>query len=208
MNETHASDDSTTLSAADAECGIQNREMQLKTCASLLETVLSTANLPVSMSDHLRSRFSRRIFDPVVLQQEVEDARQVVSELTGSSVVKGPGRISEMASSEDQIAAAVHDLLGASRPAGLEKVQPARLSGIREMYLRMTGDDSFSGGYNASRAQFAASADLPGVLKNAMNKLIINQWEELGRSGYRWWEPLVQVEHFNSLQEIDRGAGG
>jgi hypothetical protein len=35
-----------------------------------------------------------------------------------------------------------------------------------------------------------------------MNKLILSRWEELGRSGYRWWEPIVQVEHFNSLQEI------
>ena len=202
MNEIKARNDSTAMPSADAGDDIQNGEMQLKTCASLLETALSAANLPASMSDRLRSRFSRRIFDPATLQQEVEDARQVVSELTGSSVVQGPGRISGMVSSEDQIVAAVHDLLGASRPAGLEKVQPARLSGIREMYLRMTGDDSFSGGYNANRAQFAASADLPGVLKNAMNKLIISQWEELGRSGYRWWEPLVQVEHFNSLQEI------
>ena len=57
-------------------------------------------------------------------------------------------------------------------------------------------------GIDRERAQFAATDDLPGVLKNAMNKLILNQWEELGRSGYRWWEPVVQVEHFNSLQEI------
>jgi hypothetical protein len=40
------------------------------------------------------------------------------------------------------------------------------------------------------------------MLKNAMNKLILARWEELGRSGYRWWEPVVQVEHFNSLQDI------
>ena len=66
----------------------------------------------------------------------------------------------------------------------------------------MTGDTEFSGGYHRERAQFATTADLPGLLKNAMNKLILNQWEELGRSGYRWWEPVVQVEHFNSLQEI------
>jgi hypothetical protein len=76
------------------------------------------------------------------------------------------------------------------------------LSGIREFYTRMTGDYDFNGGYDRERAQFAASSDLPGLLKNAMNKLILARWEELGRSGYRWWEPIVQVEHFNSLQEI------
>ncbi|MEN6572080.1 MAG: hypothetical protein ABFD24_09585 [Anaerolineaceae bacterium] len=178
------------------------QDQQLKTCACLLETALSSANLPESVNRRLRSHFSDRVFDPEKLQQEISSARELVGELTGGTVVKGPGRISEMTSSEDQISAAVHDLLGAQRPEGLENIHPARLSGIRELYLRMTGDDAFSGGYDARRAQFAASADLPGVLKNAMNKLILTQWEELGRSGYRWWEPLVQVEHFNSLQEI------
>jgi len=186
-----------TLAAAPAD-----QDQQLGTCASLLDATLANVGLPESVSRRLRNQFSGRVFDPSKLQQEVNDALELVSELTGAAVVKGPGRISEMTSSEDQITAAVHDLLGAKRPAGLENVHPARLSGIRELYLRMTGDDTFSGGYDARRAQFAASSDLPGVLKNAMNKLIFTQWEELGRSGYRWWEPLVQVEHFNSLQEI------
>jgi hypothetical protein len=40
------------------------------------------------------------------------------------------------------------------------------------------------------------------VLKNAMNRLIVMEWQELGRSGYRWWEPVVSVEHFTNLQQI------
>ena len=40
------------------------------------------------------------------------------------------------------------------------------------------------------------------MLKNALNKLIVMQWQELGRAGYRWWEPVVSVEHFNSLHDI------
>jgi len=40
------------------------------------------------------------------------------------------------------------------------------------------------------------------VLKNALNKLIVMQWQELGRAGYRWWEPIVHVEHFNSLHDL------
>jgi hypothetical protein len=35
-----------------------------------------------------------------------------------------------------------------------------------------------------------------------MNKLIFDQWQELGRSGYRWWEPVVQVDILTRLQEI------
>ncbi len=37
---------------------------------------------------------------------------------------------------------------------------------------------------------------------NSFNKVILKQWDELGRAGYRWWEKVVQVEHFNSLQQV------
>ena len=66
----------------------------------------------------------------------------------------------------------------------------------------MTGDYDFHGGYYAERAQFSATSDLPGVLKNALNKLIAQKWDELGASGYRWWEKIVTVEHFENLQDI------
>jgi hypothetical protein len=171
-------------------------------CASLLEASLAAAHLPPSAEGSLRTRFSGRAFEPTELQQAVAETRKLVSELTGGSVIQGAGLISEIVPPEDQVNAALHDLLGASRPKELEGLKPSRLSGIRELYTLMTGDTGFSGGYHRERAQFAAASDLPGLLKNAMNKLIIDQWQELGRSGYRWWEPVVQVEHFNSLQEI------
>jgi hypothetical protein len=126
----------------------------------------------------------------------------MVSELTAGATVRGPSSIHGMFDASDQVSAAIHDLLGAERPAELKEVKPHRLSGIREMYMLMTGDTDFSGGYDSQRAQFAATADLPGVLKNALNKLIVMQWEQLGRAGYRWWEAVVDVEHFNSLQPI------
>ena len=66
----------------------------------------------------------------------------------------------------------------------------------------LTGDYEFSGGFHPERAQLATSASLPGLLKNTLNKLVVMQWEELGRAGYRWWEPVAAVEHFNSLQDI------
>jgi hypothetical protein len=178
------------------------QESREQMCACLLETSLAAAHLPAALETSMRTKFSGIAFQPATLQSAISEARQLVSDLTATAIVQSGGRISEMTSSEDQISAALHDLLGANRPQGLEKIQPAKLSGIRELYTLMTGDTGFSGGYFRERARFAVTSDLPGVLKNAMNKLIVNQWEELGRSGYRWWEPVVQVEHFNSLQEI------
>ena len=184
------------------ESAEESAEQRRQMCACLLESTLAAANLPEAVSTRLRSQFGGRTFNADELSKAVSDARQLVSDLNAGALIQGAGRVSEMHSSEDQIGAALHDLLGVKRPAGHESLHPARLSGIREFYTRMTGDFDFSGGYDRDRAQFSAVADLPGMLKNAMNKLILARWEELGRSRSRWWEPVVQVEHFNSLQDI------
>ncbi len=118
-----------------------------KLCASLLETTLASAQLPPALETSLRERFSG-VFTPAALDTAISEARQLVSDLTDRKVVQSAGRISDIVSREEQISAALHDLLGASRPDGLEKVHPARLSGIREFYTLMTGDQDFVGGYD------------------------------------------------------------
>lgn len=183
----------------------ENQELEkalLGANSLILETSLSAARLPAALADHVRKQFSGRNFEPEELAGAIAESRSLMSELSGGSVVQGPGRIHGMFSGEDQINAAVHDLLGAQRPAGLDGLQVQKLTGIRELYTLMTGDVEFNGGYDAKRAQFAASADLPGLLKNALNKLVVMGWQELGRSGYRWWEPVVSVQHFTSLHDI------
>ena len=177
-------------------------EVQAQMSASLLEATLAAAHLPPSAENNLRVRFEGKPYEAGALQQAIDETRSLISDLTGASVIQSAGSLSISATPEDQVNAALHDLLGAARPQALENLHTAKLSGIRELYTLMTGDTGFSGGYHRERAQFASTSNLPGLLKNAMNKLIVDQWQELGRSGYRWWEPVVQVEHFNSLQEI------
>jgi hypothetical protein len=107
-----------------------------------------------------------------------------------------------MFSTEDQIRAAVADLFEVERDAGLENVQAARLSGIRELYLLLTGDYDMHGGYHPQRMQLATTADFAGLVKNALNKIVVNQWDQLGRAGYDWWKKIATVEHFNSVQSV------
>jgi len=168
----------------------------------ILETSLTEAHLPAALSENVRRQLAGREFDPEDVASAIEDSRALLSELTGAAVVQGPGRIHGLFSGEDQVNAAVHDLLGAQRPAELNGLQVQKLTGIRELYTLMTGDVEFKGGFDARRAQFAATSDLPGLLKNALNKLVVMGWQELGRSGYRWWEPVVSVQHFTSLHDI------
>ena len=92
-----------------------------------------------------------------------------------------------MFSTEDQVKAAVDDLLGAPRDPGQESLHAARLTGIKELYMMLTGDRDLYGGYYADRVQLAVSATFPGLVKNALNKIIANEWSLLGAAGYDWW---------------------
>lgn len=179
------------------------RQVRAQMCGYLLESALNASKLPAPVAQRVRTQFANKVFEVTELDAAINDARNLVSEMTAATSVIGPaGSISAMFSSEDQITAAVHDLLGINRPADLTAVRAPRLSGIREIYTRMTGDTEFTGGYHPDRVQLSTTASLPSILKNALNKMIFDAWSELGKSGYRWWEPLVQVIHFNSLQPI------
>jgi hypothetical protein len=122
--------------------------------------------------------------------------------LTAAGIIQGPGRITSMHTSSDQLEAAVSDLFGVPREARLQSVTPAHLSGIRELYLMLTGDYDLHGGFYGERIQLATTADFTGLVKNALNKIVAQQWEALGRAGYDWWEKIVRIEHFTNLNGI------
>jgi hypothetical protein len=130
-----------------------------------------------------------------------EESRALVSALSGAGAVQGP-RISGMADTRDQLQAAVDDLFGAPRERDQQSLHVARLSGIRELYLALTGDYDLHGGYYPERARLATTADFSGLVKNAMNKVVANRWRELGRAGYDWWERVACVEHFDSINQV------
>ena len=133
--------------------GIKNWSMwcrksfQTQMCGMLLESTLTAARLPEAVSTRLRKQFTGKIFDQAELTLAVEDGRALAAELAGGRVVSG-GRVERMFDTRDQLQAACDDMLGAPREKGTEQLCPARLSGIREMYLMLTGDDDLHGGYH------------------------------------------------------------
>ena len=69
--------------------------------------------------------------------------------------------------------------------------------------MTMTGDRDMVGGFFKDRIQFQHTTDsFPGLVKNALNKALIREWGQLGRAGYDWWQKIVRVEHFESLNDI------
>lgn len=171
-------------------------------CAYLLETALQAAKLPEAGEAHIRERFWGKVFSPDSLKHAIEDMQALSAELTAPHIVEGPQRIHSMRVGEERLQAAVDDLFGAPRSASMQSAQVERLSGIRELYLMTTGDNEMHGGFNPERARFATTADFTGLVKNAMNKVVANTWEELRRAGYDWWRFITRTEHFTTLNDI------
>jgi hypothetical protein len=170
--------------------------------AYLLNSALAAARLPQVCADEIRRQFQGKEIEPTALDSAIQAQRRVVSALTGRESVQGTPRIEGMFTAEDQLQAAVNDLFGLPKDPSMQGLNAARLSGIRELYMLLTGDYDLHGGIVPERVQFATTADFTGLVKNAMNKLVANIWEELGRAGYDWWQRVVSVEHFNSLHNI------
>lgn len=170
--------------------------------AVLLESGLGAARLPAPLAEHVRQQFNGREVTAETLNQAIDAARRLASALGGGLAISGPGAIRGMYDTRDQLQAAVDDLLEAPRDAGMQNLKAARLSGIKELYMLLTGDRDLYGGYYAERAQLATTATFTGLVKNAMNKIVAQQWALLGAAGYDWWQKVVQVEHFETLNQI------
>jgi hypothetical protein len=178
------------------------QKTRVQMCGYLLESALGASKLPKPVQDRLRNQFSGKVFETEELQTAIEDHRAMLSELTAAQTVSGPGRITAMFNETDKLQTAVDDLFGVQREEKLQALEVPKLSGIRELYLSLTGDYDLHGGYHPDRVHLATTADFTGLVKNALNKIVAKQWELLGRAGYDWWKNIVSVEHFNSLNTI------
>jgi hypothetical protein len=66
----------------------------------------------------------------------------------------------------------------------------------------LTGDVNLYGGYYPERIQLATTANFTGLVKNALNKIVANQWDQLGAAGYDWWMRITAQEHFENLNTV------
>jgi len=178
------------------------RAMRSEMSAFLLEGALANTRLPVGMQQRIRNQFQDRTFAPAELKTALREAHTLLGEFEGAKSVQGPARIEGMVEPGERLQAAVDDLFGAPREKRMASASVPRLSGIRELYLNLTGDYDMHGGYFPERAQLATTSDFSGLVKNSLNKLVTNTWEDLGKAGYDWWKDVTVQEHFTSLHEI------
>jgi hypothetical protein len=118
---------------------------------------------------------------------------------------RGGPHIWGMLNSRDQVEAAYMQLMGLPTSGPVH-----RLSGIRELYLLLTGDRDFQGKINLdlvpeqlAYSTSGANADtttMAELTRNVMNKALVAQLDLLKE--YDWWRQVVRIDHFNSLQQV------
>jgi len=180
----------------------RSQALLISQCQNYLDAQLQflSGQLPQASIQHLRRQFHGRVFGPEELEAAVSDQRSLMAELTQGGVVRGMG-VTEgsMLNELDQITLAFEKLMG------LDVKEPVRpLTGIKELYLMLTGDRYMRGMFNPEYAMlsYTTSSTMAEVTRNVLNKVMMNQWTALGEAGYRWWERIVHEEDFPTLQDI------
>ena len=135
-----------------------------------------------------QERFSATLDERLAATEEDETVQLGGQPPRDPNIVMGLNGLEEL----EQAARAM--LAGEAPPAG---VRP--LSGIRELYLLLSGDYEMTGRYHDERVQFAAvdSSTLANLFADALNKRVI----EVGELFPKWWKPAVTIENFNTLQD-------
>lgn len=167
-----------------------------------LESTLAAARLPKPVTDKIRKDFTGVEFTSEQLTKAIAENRQMLSDLTAAGSILAHSRTEQMFDSKDQLTAAVEDMFGVPRTEELKSLKVSPLQGIRELYLSLTGDFDLHGGYHPERVTLATTADFTGLVKNALNKIVVDTWTQLGRAGYDWWKNIATVEHFTTLNSI------
>jgi len=173
--------------------------IRLSLSQDLLRARLSLASdLPQAARDEVRRTFEGRAFEADELDEALGHIRQLVADLQGNPV-QGHGQGVQVTMNPlDRVQLAADRLFGVQ---GLADDAP-RLSGIRELYLTLTGDTSLTGVFNPDGVRISeanvTTSTFTSVVKNALNKVLLQAYNIRPR----WWEPIAWQEDFGNLAQI------
>jgi hypothetical protein len=173
--------------------------------SSAAQSMIAASSLPRASRERLTSQVQAHqemYRTPEAVQAAIEAEKTYLAKLQEDQVVQIGGtaprtpHISMGLTGLEQVEKALEALIaGIQPPAGV-----APLSGIREAYVLLSGDYEMTGLFHSERISLAnvTSATMPGLVANALNKRVTNLFQEYPR----WWEKIVHVEDFNTLQQV------
>jgi hypothetical protein len=187
-------------------------KMRLQERNSALANRLRESNIPQPMKDAVKKQFSGKIFEDSDLEEQItiyKESAAAIAPYTSESKFHVPSQ-AYMITEEERMQAAMDRLFGL--PVSEEFSNTPRLSGIREAYLMMTGDYSFTWGAipldERMREALPTAASVVGggtitfsnVLGTSMNRRLLRQYKQQ----VMWWEPFMSITELTNLKQQDR----
>ena len=173
--------------------------IQRAVAQDLLRARLALAHdLPPAARDEVRRQFEGRAFAPEELDQALAHMRRLVADLAPNPVQGHGPAVQVTMNPLDRIQRAADVLFGVP---GAQPTAP-RLTGIRELYITLTGDVGLTGRFNPEGVRVSEAAvttsTFADVVKNALNKVLLAAYNVRPR----WWEPIAWQEDFQSLNTV------
>jgi hypothetical protein len=167
--------------------------------ATVAGAMLGSSGLPAASRERLAAR---SYASPGEVETAIAEERAYLAKLAESNVIQIGGQAPRGGSIQvglnalEKVQLAAEALLSAGRPG--QGVAP--LSGVRELYVLLSGDYEMTGMFQPERIQFAnvTSSTMANLVANVLNKRVVGLFQEYPR----WWEPIVSVEDFGSLQQV------
>lgn len=163
------------------------------------DALIAHSGLPAPIQAHLRAQSYN---SPDDVQAAIDAHRQALASAIENQVVQvGPtpprgASITLGRTSLEQVEAALEALFNGVRPPA----EVAPLSGIRELYHLLSGDYEMHGIFQPDRITLAniTSSTMANLTANVLNKAVIHEFMQYPR----WWEPIVTIEDFTTLQAV------
>ena len=130
-------------------------------------------------------------------QRSVEQAAAAAHQVHGNEPMDpGPSSVGGVLTSLDKIRMATEAMIDGVRPE--QGVRP--LTGVRELYTLLSGDFEMTGKFMPENVGLANvnTTTMAGLVADALNKRVVNMFQAYPR----FWEPVVSVEDFTSLQQV------
>jgi len=177
----------------------KSEQTNIAMCEYLLTAGLSNSRLPLPTQERIRKQYAGKVFEAVQLSATIEEARKELSAVMDAQNIAGPGRITGMYDVKEDFTLAMSDMFGVEREEKDKNRKVHALQGLRDAYLKATGDQYFTGGFHPEFA--LVSANFPSIVANVQNKILNQAWDDFDEA-YGWWKKIVTIKKQKDLKTV------
>lgn len=184
---------------------------------SRVTLALGESNLPKETQERIRARFKDRVVEDEEIQQTIKEEQDYLGKLTQSGRVVGFGDDprAEVEGEPERLQMALHKLFGVTGE-DIKKSDVAPFEGLRQAYVRLTGDKAVRGISDQRLRQTISSATFPSMLGNTLYRRLTQDYNEqnygerniinVGSAPDFRTREAVRIGYFGDLSTVDPEA--